>query len=161
MPLKLVKVLRLLKTRSINIYLVAIKDYILSQPTVLAEILQPFLDDLKKEIIVKNETQVVDAKQAPEMDVHFFSLHEGGDSDDGIDNTAHDNVHHHDHQHHHHGEGHNTVDNEIIQEVGEIVAEERKLSKKFSGIADILEKKMEAGSRTFIVQPQISLFHFS
>ena len=146
-----------MKTKSRNIYFTAIKDYILSQPTVLAEILKPFLVDLKKEIIAKNETQVVDAKQAnsPEVDIHVFSLHEGGDSDDRIDHTAHDNDHHHDHQHHDHDKEHNTADNEIIQEVGEIIDEERKLSSKFSGIADILEKKMEAGCRTFVVQPQI------
>ena len=58
---------------------------------------------------------------------------------------------HHDNQHHH-GEEHKTVDNEIIHEVGEIIQEERKLSRKFSGIADILEKKMEAGFLTFIIE---------
>lgn len=35
--------------------------------------------------------------------------------------------------------------------MGKIIQEERKLSRKFSGIADILEKKMEAGFLTFII----------
>ena len=145
-PLKQVKLLRLLGTSSKLFSFLAIKDYILSQPTVLAEILQPFLDDLNKEIIAKNETQVLDANQANylEVDAHVFSLHEGGDSHEKMNHTAHDSNHHHDH-HHAHGVEHDTVDNEEIPEVGEIIGEERKLSRKFSGIAKILEKKMEAG----------------
>ena len=143
--------MRLLGTSSKLIYFLAIKDYVLSKPAVLAEILQPFLDDLKKQIIAKNETQVVDAKQANylKVDAHVFSLHEGGDSDEKKNHTAHDSNHHHDH-HHAHGVEHNTVNNEEIPEVGVIIGEERKLSRKFSGIAKILEKKMEAGFQTFI-----------
>ena len=48
--------------------LLAIKDYVLSQPTVLADILQPILDSLKTEIITNNasnnQTEVVDVKLA-------------------------------------------------------------------------------------------------
>ena len=125
------------------------KDYVLSQPIVLAEILQPFLDELKKEIIAKNETKVIDAKQAtsPIMDVHVFSLDKGKNSDLDFDH-AHTHGHNHlhdDNYHDDHEEEQKVDDNEIIQEVAEIIDEERKLSRKFSGIAEILERKMEAG----------------
>ena len=61
--------------------------------------------------------------------------------------------HHHDHQHDHmHSkEKLDVVENEIVHEVVEILDEERKLSRKFSGIADILERKMEAG---FLIFPE-------
>ena len=148
----------------------------MSEPAILANILQPILDNLKNEIIARNETQVVDAEQYPlGIEAHVFSLNEDAgttivhsDHDDHLhyQDHHHDNHHNHDHQHHahpHHEVEHSTVDNEIIQEVGEIIGEDRKLSMKFSGIADILEKKMEAGfflflrnfiSHNFIFQPK-------
>ena len=129
----------------------------MSEPAILANILQPILDNLKSEIIASNETLVVDAKQHPQgMEDHVFSLIE--DEDNIIVHSDHDHhLHHHDHhhdhdqqhQHHHHEEEHVAVDKELIKEVDEIIQEERKLSRKFSGIADILEKKMEAGLLTF------------
>ena len=74
------------------------------------EILKPLLDDLKKEIIARNETQFVDTKKEKKS----------GDSDNG---------HFHSHAHDHHFKNY----------------EERKLSRKFSRIADILERNMETG----------------
>ena len=66
------------------------KDYVLSQPTVLADILQPILDSLKSEIISNNtsnnQTEVLDVKLANltgesiEKDAisdHLFTLHDG------------------------------------------------------------------------------------
>ena len=40
--------------------------------------------------------------------------------------------------------------NVITEEVEEIIKEERKLSRKFSGIADILERKMAGGSKQIL-----------
>ena len=59
----------------------------------------------------------------------------------------HDQLHLHGHDNHYHGDekrGH-SVHDEVFEEMDGIIKEERKLSRKFSGIADILEKKMEAG----------------
>ena len=107
---------------------------------------------MKKQIIAKNETQVVAIKQAnsPQVDSHVFSLHEGGDSDGRTDPTEHDIDHHHHHNQHGDGEAHDTVDNEEIEVVDEIINKERKLSGKFSGIAKILEMKMEPGFLTLL-----------
>ena len=88
----------------------------------------------------------------------MFSLHEGGDSDGRSDPSREHDNHHHDHQHGD-GETHDTVDNEEIEVVDEIINKERKLSGKFSGIAKILAKKMEPGFltllRKFISQYQV------
>ena len=144
------------------------KDYVLSQPTILASILQPFLDDLKNEIITSKETAVVDAKKATTSvhstedntvnDVHVFTLEEGDGSDlenkiihrdqlhDHLHDHAHNQVQDHVNDHHHHLDNErDSVENEVFKEMDEIIKKERKLSRKFSGIADILEKKMEAG----------------
>ena len=80
----------------------------------------------------------------------MFSLHEGGDSDGRTDPTEHDSNHHHHHNQHGDGEAHDTVDNEEIEVVDEIINKERKLSGKFSGIAKILKKKMEPGFLTLL-----------
>ena len=141
------------------------KDYVLSQPTILASILQPFLDDLKNEIITSKETAVVDAKKATTSvhstednkvnDVHVFTLEEGDLENkiihrDQLHDHPHDHVHDqvqvHVNDHHHHLDNErDSVENEVFKEMDEVIKEERKLSRKFSGIADILEKKMEAG----------------
>ena len=110
----------------------------------LADVLQPILEELKREIIARNETQVVD--------VHVFTLDDGEDSDNRRDEPdfEHDNLRengtHHEHHHvQHQPENEDSIENEVFDEVEEIIVEERKLSRKFSGIADMLERKMEAG----------------
>ena len=138
------------------------KDYVLSQPTILASILQPVLNDLKNEIITSKETAVVDANESVHStedntvnDVHVFTLEEGDLENkiihrDQLHDHPHDHAHNqvqdHVNDHHHHLDNErDSVENEVFKEMDEIIKEERKLSRKFSGIADILEKKMEAG----------------
>ena len=76
------------------------------------------------------------------------------------DNNPHGDHHDHDHEHHHVHHNHDEATggdekkesggNVITEEVEEIIKEERKLSRKFSGIADILERKMAGGSKLIL-----------
>ena len=76
-------------------------------------------------------------------DVEF----KGNIANEQLYDHIHDQLHDHGHNNHYHGDEKrgNSVHDEVFEEMDGIIKEERKLSRKFSGIADILEKKMEAG----------------
>ena len=88
------------------------------------------------------------------QDVHDHNPHQDPrkhhDNEPLHDHPQHGHDHDHVHRHHHHDEAAGGDEkkepggNVITEEVEEIIKEERKLSRKFSGIADILERKMAA-----------------